>query len=176
MGIRKRAVRGCTALASSVIIALPAVVNVAPVSAQDGAKPGVVISELANGGPGGYHDNFIEIANWGDSPVDVTGWELYRCTGTGSRASAPQNTLDGTIGAGETWVFARESDQSTIADADVKARYKTSLANESYGALLQDKSGKTVDAVAVQFPGTASQACGEGAVIANTTDSAAGES
>lgn len=28
----------------------------------------------------------------------------------------------------------------------------------------------------MQFPGTASQACGEGAVLANTTDSALGES
>lgn len=71
---------------------------------------------------------------------------------------------------------AAESSQSTIADADVKGRCKTSLANESYGALLRDKGGKTVDAVAVQFPGTASQACGEGAVLANTTDSALGES
>ena len=136
----------------------------------------MVISEIAIGGPGGYHDNFIEIANWGDEPVDVSGWELFRCTGTGSVASAPQNTLQGTIGAGERWLFAPESDQSTIADADVQQRYKTSLASESYGALLSDSSGEDVDAVAVQFPGTANQACGEGAVLANTTDSAAGES
>lgn len=179
MGIRKRAVRGCTALVSSVIIALPVVAAVAPATAAEAtAQQGgqVVISEIANGGPGGYHDNFIEIANWGDEPVDVSGWELFRCTGTGSLASAPQNTLQGTIGAGERWLFARESDQSTIADADVKQRYSTSLANESYGALLRDSSGEDVDAVAVQFPGTANQACGEGTVLANTTDSAAGES
>ena len=179
MGIRKRAVRGCTALVSSVVIALPVVAAVAPakaadVSAQQGGQ--VVISELANGGPGGYHDNFIEVANWGNEAVDVSGWELFRCTGTGSVASAPQNTLQGTIGAGERWLFARESDQSTIADADVKQRYSTSLANESYGALLRDSSGEDVDAVAVQFPGTANQACGEGTVLANTADSAAGES
>ena len=136
----------------------------------------MVISEIANGGPGGYHDNFIEIANWGDEPVDVSGWELFRCTGAGSVASAPQNTLQGTIGAGERWLFARESDQSTIADADVEQRYSTSLAYESYGALLRDSSGEDIDAVAVQFPGTANQACGEGTVLANTTDSAAGES
>ena len=179
MGIRKRAVRGCTALVSSVVIVLPVVAAVAPANAAEAAAQQggqVVISEIANGGPGGYHDNFIEVANWGDEPVDVTGWELFRCTGTGSVASAPQNTLQGTIGAGERWLFARERDQSTIADADVKQRYKTSLANESYGALLRDSSGEDVDAVAVQFPGTASQACGEGTVLANTTDSAAGES
>ena len=104
MGIRKRAVRGCTALVSSVVIALPMVAAVAPAKAADAAaQPGgqVVISEIANGGPGGYHDNFIEVANWGDEPVDVTGWKLFRCTGTGSVASAPQNTLQGTIGAGD---------------------------------------------------------------------------
>ena len=174
MGIRKRAVRGCAALASSLVVALPAVVNVVPAQAQQ--TNGVVISEIANGGPGGYHDNFIEIANWGDEPVDVTGWQLFRCTGSGSVASGPQNELDGTIEAGETWLFARKHDQSTLADADVKARYGTSLANESYGALLRDKNGDTVDAVAIQFPGTAKQDCGEGTVLANTTDSAAGES
>ena len=121
MGIRKRAVRGCAALASSLVVALPAVVNVVPAQAQQ--TNGVVISEIANGGPGGYHDNFIEVTNWGTEPVDVSGWELFRCTGTGSVASAPQNTLEGTIGAGERWVFARESEQFTIAD--VKQRYKT---------------------------------------------------
>lgn len=136
----------------------------------------MIISEIASGGPGGYDDNFIEVANWGTEPVDVTGWELFRYTGAGSVASAPQNTLQGTIGAGERWVFAGESDQSTIADADVKQRYTTSLVNESYGALLRDSSGEDVDAVAVQFPDTANQACGEGTVLANTTDSAAGES
>ncbi|OFT58732.1 hypothetical protein HMPREF3151_03405 [Corynebacterium sp. HMSC05H05] len=164
---------------SSVVIALPVVAAVAPAKAADAAaQPGgqVVISEIANGGPGGYHDNFIEVANWGDEPVDVSGWELFRCTGTGSVASAPQNTLQGTIGAGERWLFARESDQSTIADEDVEQRYTTSLANESYGALLRDSSGEDVDAVAIQFPGTTNQACGEGTVLANTTDSAAGES
>ena len=111
MGIRKRAVRGCTALVSSVVIALPVVAAVAPakaadVSAQQGGQ--VIISEIANGGPGGYHDNFIELANWGDEPVDVSGWELFRCTGTGSVASAPQNTLQGRIGAGAVAVRAGE--------------------------------------------------------------------
>ena len=141
---------------SSVVIALPMVATVAPAKAAEAAaQPGgqVVISEIANGGPGGYHDNFIEIANWGDEPVDVTGWQLFRCTGSGSVASGPQNELDGTIGAGETWLFARKHDQSTLADADVKARYGTSLANESYGALLRDNSGGDVDAVAVDRAG-----------------------
>ena len=145
MGIRKRAARGCTALVSSVVIALPMVAAVAPAKADSAAQPGgqVGIREIANGGPGGYHDNFIEIANWGDQPMDVTGWELFRCTGTGSVASTPQNTLRGTIGAGERWLFARESYQSTITDAVVKQRYKTLLANESYGALLRDNWART---------------------------------
>lgn len=178
MGIRNRAVRSCIALASSVIVAVPMISGTAPrafaAPAANGVGSGVVVSELTNGGPGGYHDNFIEIANWGDEPVDVTGWQLFRCTGTGAVASSPQNKLQGTIGAGEKWVFARKHDQSTIADA--RDQYSTSFANESYGALLRDASGQTVDAVAVQFPGTASQACGEGTVLANITDSAAGES
>lgn len=128
MEVHKNAVRGCIALASSIVIALPLAAGSVPKAvAQDEAMHGimkcprgVVITELNNGGPGGYHDNFIEIASWSDSPVDVTGWQPFRCIGTGPVASARQNTLHGTIGAGETWVFARESSQSTISDADVK--------------------------------------------------------
>ena len=52
----------------------------------------VIISEIASGSPGGYHDNLIEVAT---ELVGVTGWELFRFTGTGS-----QSTLQGTIGAG----------------------------------------------------------------------------
>lgn len=67
MNIRNGAVRSCIALASTVVIATPMIAGVAPralaAPVEGGKGDGVVVSELANGGTGGYNDNFIEIAN-----------------------------------------------------------------------------------------------------------------
>jgi hypothetical protein len=51
-----------------------------------GVQPSDVrISELTNGGPRGSSDNFIELANFGDQPVDIGGWEVWRCRAPGYR-------------------------------------------------------------------------------------------
>ncbi len=140
------------------------------------ADSGVVVSELTNGGPGGYHDNFIEITNTSDETVDVDGWEVYRCTGAGNRASGPQVTLEGELEAGEIILLAREHAQSSFTDDEVYARYGTSFANNSYGALVVDDEGETVDSVAVKDPSVAGDACAEGTALPNLTNSALGES
>src|SRR5690625_3272722 len=84
--------------------------------ADTNAGSGVVVTELTNGGPGGYHDNFIEITNTSDETVDVDGWEVYRCSGAGNRASGPQVTLEGELEAGEIILLAREHAQSSFTD------------------------------------------------------------
>jgi hypothetical protein len=140
------------------------------------AGSGVVVTELTNGGPGGYHDNFIEITNTSDEAVDVTGWEVYRCTGSGSRASGPQVTLEGEIEAGGIILLAREASSSTLSDDEVDYRYGTSFANNSYGAAIVDAEGETVDSVAVKDPSVSGDACAEGTALANVTNSALGES
>ncbi|PWD49910.1 hypothetical protein C8046_03655 [Serinibacter arcticus] len=140
-------------------------------SLDDG--PRVVVTELTNGGPGGYHDNFIEIANLGSQAQDLTGWAVFRCTGTGSVASAPQVTLAGVLEPGEVRVLARQHAQSTV-DAD--QRYATSMANNSYGALIRDAAGATVDAVAVKDSSVAGAGCVAGTALPNVTDSVRGES
>src|SRR5690625_1934163 len=111
---------------------------------------GVVVSVLTNGGPNGYHDNFIEITNTSDEAVDVSGWEVYRCTGGGSRASGSQTTLEGEIEAGEIILLAREFDNTPFSDEEVDYRYGTSFANNSYGAMILDDKGETVDSVAAK--------------------------
>ncbi len=47
----------------------------------------VVITELAGSGPGGAEDDFVEVQNTGDRPVDLGGWALWRCTATGRLGS-----------------------------------------------------------------------------------------
>lgn len=133
----------------------------------------VVVNELTNGGPGGYHDNFIELTNLGTVAQDVTGWEVFRCTGTGAAASSPQATLSGTIEPGEIVVLARDHAQSTV-DADY--RYATSFANNSYGVQLRDSEGTVVDAVGVKDPSVGGRACVEGVHLPNVTDSVLGQS
>lgn len=172
-------------------LAIPAVAMPAPdpadpgeqqisISVEDG--PRVVVSELANGGPGGYHDNFIEITNLGSEPQDVTGWGVYRCTGGGSQASTPQVTLEGEIEPGGYLLLGRSAGsdtpdvphaQSTI-EADLL--YHTSFTNQSYGAIIRDMEGDLVDAVGVKNPGIPGDDCVTGARLPNTTDSVLAES
>lgn len=140
----------------------------------DGAR--VLVSELNNGGPGGYHDNFIEIANWGEEAQDLEGWTVYRCTGAGNQAADPQVTLDGTLEPGEQLLLARTHAQSTLSDDIVDQRYGTSFANDSYGAIIRDAEGEIVDRVGVKFPNVAGTACVDGTELPNTTDSYAGQS
>ncbi|WP_345476908.1 lamin tail domain-containing protein [Nesterenkonia rhizosphaerae] len=146
----------------------------ASTSMAEGAE--VVVNELTNGGPGGYHDNFIEIANLGSEAQDVTGWTVYRCTGGGTQASGPQVKLDGTIEPGEFVLLAREHAQSTLENVDPRNRYGTSFANDSYGAIIRDGEGNVVDAVGVKFPGIPGNDCVSGTALPNDTDSFLGES
>jgi hypothetical protein len=72
-----------------------------------GVQPSdVLVSELANGGPGGNNDDFIELANYGVGVVDVSGWRIYRCTAEGRRLTT---TLQATIPDGVRWDRARSS-------------------------------------------------------------------
>ena len=54
--------------------------STAPVAEPRG---GVLISEVTPAGPAGKADDFVELVNAGSEPVDLTGWELYRCTAQG---------------------------------------------------------------------------------------------
>ncbi|GAA1825580.1 lamin tail domain-containing protein [Nesterenkonia flava] len=146
-------------------------------SSGEAGEPRVVVSEFNNGGPGGYHDNFIELANWGDAAQDVTGWTVYRCTGAGNQAGGnPQATLEGTLEPGEHILLARQHAQSQLGNDIVDYRYGTSFANESYGVIIRDADGEIVDRAGAKFPNVAGAACVEGTPLPNDTDSLGGES
>jgi hypothetical protein len=50
------------------------------------AAPTVLINELTNGAARSDADVFFELRNWGDAPVDLTGWEVYGCNYKALRA------------------------------------------------------------------------------------------
>lgn len=109
--------------------------------------PRVLISEVGNAGPLGSADEVIELANYGDAPADLTGWRVFRCAATGSRAYEPQlPPLDGVaLDPGETFLIANAA--GAFPDAD--AHYTSSLANVGFGVWLENPNRVLMDAVAV---------------------------
>src|SRR5690625_5237082 len=102
-------------------------------------QPGsdVLLSEVANGGKGATSQsgryspkNFIEITNYGDAPVDISGYRIHRCGGPGG-AYGPQKVVDeGTV--------LQPGDQYTTAGQnypfvdEVDSFYSTNLAGYNY--------------------------------------------
>ncbi|MEO5921045.1 MAG: lamin tail domain-containing protein, partial [Pseudolysinimonas sp.] len=54
----------------------------------------VLIDELANGDARSDSNSFVELRNWGDTLVDLTGWRLYRCSGQGLRSNVGRTEGD----------------------------------------------------------------------------------
>lgn len=115
---------------------------------------GVAISELATDPgaevlPAGIRQrNWIELGNYGDVAVDLSGWTLRRCQADGTRALEPQvEVADGTVLApGETFLAARAG---TDAAADADATYDVTLNFLGTGVWVADERGRRVDSVGV---------------------------
>jgi hypothetical protein len=116
-----------------------------------GVQPSdVFISELTNGGLGGGFDNFVELANYGDQQVDISGWTIHRCDRDGRLATGNQLvTIPGgtMLQPGDTFVAARAEVDMPAGVAHV--RYDTTLDNLGFGVVVEDTAGAVVEAVAV---------------------------
>ncbi|MGO2664107.1 lamin tail domain-containing protein, partial [Mycetocola reblochoni] len=131
----------------------------------DRLRPGAVkISEYAPGGPGA-RDDFIEIANYGDSPVDLSGWSLLRCGDNAQtytqHAGLPSGT---TLAPGEAFTFVR-TDAQTIPSSVADARYSTSVHWQNSGAMLLDADTSIVDRMSVYRDRQSPCTDGEAAVM-----------
>ncbi|WP_167046230.1 lamin tail domain-containing protein [Salinibacterium sp. ZJ454] len=108
-------------------------------------RGGVLISEVAPAGPAGKADDFVELVNAGSEPVDLAGWELYRCTEQGQLSrDTLQTVLRGVLRPGDRFVAGGPG---FVGAAD--ARYPTSLADGGFGVAVHDAGGVLVDEVAV---------------------------
>lgn len=112
----------------------------------------VLISEIAAGGAGATsqsnrdgNKNFIELTNYGDAPVDISGWRIYRCGQVGSGYGPQTIVADNTV--------LQPGDQFTTAAVnsgyEVDASYETNLHAFGYGAFLQDADGQRRDAIGI---------------------------
>jgi len=98
--------RGARVVLTTLAVALVAAIAATPASAAPSA--GLVVNEVYGGGGNSgatYTNDFIEIANRGSSPVDVSGWSVqyHAATGTGAWQVTQ---LTGSIAPGELYLVA----------------------------------------------------------------------
>ncbi len=134
----------------------------------------VMINELSNGNSDGDELGFIEVRNWSKSPVDLTGWNLYRCSEQGLRSnySRPEADFGGRILApGEIFTV---SSIGMPGDAHVTQPY----ALGGFGAILEGPGGLVADAVGVypNEPWPTEGECTRGRNLPNVLSFAANES
>ncbi|MWB99908.1 lamin tail domain-containing protein, partial [Agromyces seonyuensis] len=90
--------------------------------------------------------HFVELANYGQTPVDLSGWMLVRCghdgfRDRGSLATAPPGTV---LAPGATWIAAAPGTaESDRADARLSGEFDFRGA----GVWVEDEHGRLVDRV-----------------------------
>lgn len=135
--------------AGSLVFAPPATADAAPAERQT-----VVLNEFAVAGSVSSADNFFELRNVTSSPIDLTGWSVFRCDERGLRAKIgrPEVSLEGVVlAAGEIFLATQMSARIEVDKVD--ARFSEVYSQSGVGLVLVDPDGTTVDAVAM-YPNT----------------------
>jgi hypothetical protein len=92
--------------------------------------------------------NWIELGNYGSSPVDIGDWTAYRCTADGPRAVDPQFRIpSGTVLAPGATFLAALAGTAQASTADVT--YDTPLSLLGAGVWLADGEGARVDSIGI---------------------------
>lgn len=143
---------------------------------QDVLRRGdIKISEFAPGGPGGYTDDFIELANYGADPVDVSGWKVWRC-GDNAQTYGQSGGLQAgtTIQPGETYTLVRSGSASTVPAEHRDLTYGTSVHWIDSGAMVLTPDDEIVDRFSTYRDRMSP--CTDGAAQPSTLDVLSGES
>ncbi|WP_395638465.1 lamin tail domain-containing protein [Pseudolysinimonas sp.] len=109
------------------------------------ATPSVLLNEVAGGGPRSDADGFFELRNWGDEPVDLTGWEVYRCSFKALRAKV--GTTEGDLRG----VVLQPGEILTVSRIGLPGDLHFSAAYDltGYGLYLEAPDDSAVDMVGV---------------------------
>jgi len=139
----------------------------------------VIISEIASGWMDRPDAGFVELQNVSPDPVDLTGWNLYRCNEEGLRAKRGVSDADFSgviLQPGERYVLARAGERpgGAIADESLYVGYSPL----GVGYVLEDPDELIADRVAVYptTPWMTTSECDPQGSIPNILDIAAGES
>lgn len=107
---------------------------------------GLRITEVANGGSGSSHDQYVEITNFSDSTVNVDGYQLFRCGENASQYLQVGSLPADDIAPGETYLLADESSTERL-NADVT--WPTSMHWRDFGVMLLTEDEQIVDRMGV---------------------------
>ena len=139
----------------------------------------VVISEIAAGHGDRGDASFVELQNVSDGPVDLTGWNLYRCNAEGLRSKRgnPDSDFSGVVLApGQTYLLARAGERpgGAVPDDVMSAPFSPL----GVGYVLEDPQQHVADSVAVYptTPWMVTSECDPSGSLPNILDIAAGES
>lgn len=103
------------------------------------ASPTIVINEIAwSGTSASTSDEWIELYNTTNNPVDLTGWQLISLDGT------PNATLSGTITANGYFLLERQDD-NTVSDIGANQIYKGAFEDVGEQLRLQDTNKNVID-------------------------------
>lgn len=126
----------------------------------------VLINELANGGSRSDSDTFFELRNWGEQAVDLTGWQVFRCSAQGLRSNVGRTEGDLTGVVLEPGQVFTVSKIGMVGDDHMSAPFMTS----GFGLYLQNSDDELADAVGVypNEPWTTQSECTTGANLPNS--------
>jgi 3',5'-cyclic AMP phosphodiesterase CpdA len=139
----------------------------------------VIISEIAPGWGDRPEASYVEVRNVSEAAVDLTGWNLYRCSDEGLRAKrgAPDSEFSGVVLApGEAYLIARTGESPAEVEPDDVM--SAPFAPGGYGYVLQDPEQRIADSVAVYptTPWMMRSECNPSGSLPDIIDAAAGES
>ncbi|MBA4246857.1 MAG: hypothetical protein C0444_00980 [Microbacterium sp.] len=139
----------------------------------------VIISEIAPGWGDRPEASYVELQNVSDEAVDLTGWNLYRCSDEGLRAKrgAPDSEFSGVVlEPGEVYLIARAGERPAGVEPDDVM--SAPFAPGGYGYVLEDPQQRIADSVAVYptTPWMMQSECDPSGSLPDIIDTAAGES
>lgn len=117
-----------------------------------GSTTGALITELRFRGPGGEADEFVEVRNTTDAPLNLSGWQLLKGTDPALAARVPTGTI---IPARGHYLFA--SANYSLSSYASRNQLLSSPLADGEAVSLRNAGGEEVDAVLGLSPTTGAQ-------------------
>ena len=125
----------------SALLLLGLLLHLAQTAALAAAPQAVVVHEIAwMGTTTSFNDEWIELFNTTNAPIDLTGWTLTASDGT------PTIALSGVIPANGAFLLER-TDDTTVPSVAADLIYTGSLGNDGENLILRDETATVIDAV-----------------------------
>ena len=144
------------ALLSLVLALVVGLLSIAPASAL--SPDGVVISELRTRGPSGGNDEFVEIVNTSNAPVNIGGSTFRGCNSSGTIGTRATIPAGKELAPGQPYLFTNTASFGYSGTMPGDTNYNTGI-TDTGGARLADATGATVN----QAGSNGGNPCKEGA-------------